>query len=258
MRNVARILYVMGFAGAGKTTFVGNFSMYLEQRGYSVARVNLDPGVRTLPYNPDYDVRNVVTLEEIMDRESLGPNGGLLRSIEYIVDHIDVVTRNIWELGDSVDWILIDTTGQLELFAFRDLGEKMVQELGRMPSIGLFLFDATTISAPSGMVIAQLVAMAVQLKLSMDVVTVINKVDIADDALKKYIFVLYNDPESFKQMLMKRDAGTLAGMSYDILDVIKEYYSPSRMIAISARAGDGFDDVFDIIHEIFCVCGDLT
>jgi hypothetical protein len=42
----------------------------------SVITVNLDPGVQKLPYNPHVDVRDYVTLEEVMEKHKLGPNGG--------------------------------------------------------------------------------------------------------------------------------------------------------------------------------------
>ncbi len=68
----AQIVYVMGFAGSGKTTFVNSFSDFLRKRGYRVATVNLDPGVEVLPYKPNYDVRSIVRLSNIMREEGLG------------------------------------------------------------------------------------------------------------------------------------------------------------------------------------------
>jgi molybdopterin-guanine dinucleotide biosynthesis protein len=46
----------VGTAGSGKTTLTGAFGRHLEENGYSVAYVNLDTGVKTLPYSPDMDL----------------------------------------------------------------------------------------------------------------------------------------------------------------------------------------------------------
>ncbi len=254
----ARILYVMGFAGSGKTTLVGEFSKYLSNNGFAVARINLDPGVEVLPYDPDFDIRGFVRLEDVMRNEGLGPNGGLMRSIEHIVERMGEIATEIRKVLWDVDWGLIDTTGQLELFAFRELGEKLVLMLSDLPSIGVFLLDAVNMKNPSDIVMAQLIAMAIQLKLGIDVVTVINKVDLIREDMRGILRLFHEDIRKFKDVILRKDAGMIAGLSSDLIDVMSQYVSPARMIAISAKEGHGFENLHDVLHEVFCACGDLT
>ena len=256
--STAYILYIMGFAGAGKTTLVSNFSKFLEKNGYRVAKINLDPGAETLPYTPDYDVREIVKLRDIMVKENLGPNGGLIRSVECLIEKIDEVIPYISGRLREVDWMLMDTTGQLELFAFRGLGERLTSVFRGNPSIGIFLVDVSAIKRASDIVMSQLISLAIQLKLNIDTIVVINKFDLVDREAMNIIDKFYTDIHAFKKIMGQMDVDTFTGMSIELVDVLEKYMPPMRLIPISAKTGRGFDELYDIIHEVFCVCGDLT
>ena len=105
---------ILGSAGSGKTLITARFGEFLEKEGYTVKRSNLDPGVLSLPYEPDFDVRDYFTLEEIMRKENLGPNGAILEAMDRL-SKLKLPSYN-------ADYVLIDTPGQLEVFAFRDSG----------------------------------------------------------------------------------------------------------------------------------------
>ncbi|TKA58635.1 hypothetical protein B0A55_11632, partial [Friedmanniomyces simplex] len=45
---------------------------------------NLDPANDNVPYEPAFDVRDLVSVEEVMEREGLGPNGGVLWAMEEV------------------------------------------------------------------------------------------------------------------------------------------------------------------------------
>ncbi|NOZ77450.1 MAG: hypothetical protein GXO65_07335 [Euryarchaeota archaeon] len=66
-------LYFIGTAGSGKTTLTGAFKTWMDQHGFDAVTVNLDPGVENLPYTPDVDIREWISLPEVMDR--YGPTG---------------------------------------------------------------------------------------------------------------------------------------------------------------------------------------
>jgi Conserved hypothetical ATP binding protein. len=42
-------------------------------QGLDSAIVNLDPGAEFLPYEPDFDIREILSLSEVMSEYSLGP-----------------------------------------------------------------------------------------------------------------------------------------------------------------------------------------
>ncbi|MCR8488128.1 MAG: ATP/GTP-binding protein [Crenarchaeota archaeon] len=253
----AQVVYIMGFAGSGKSTLVSSFAEYLSERKFSVACVNLDPGAEVLPYKPDYDVRSVVKLVDVMRKERLGPNGGLIRAVEIITNKITEIVKPIQKLAFSRDWLLIDTTGQLELFAFRELGETLIRMLN-VRSIGVYLVDASMISKPSDVVLSQLISLAIRLRLGIDIVVAINKIDAERVNTRELMEEFLLRVGDFKERLRKENLGVLTDLTYDLVDFLISYFPPARIITISAKNKTGFDDLYSILHEIFCVCGDLT
>ena len=81
------LLTFVGTAGSGKTTITSTFGKYLEEKGYNVGYVNLDTGVKKLPYKPNIDVRETVTVEDIM-KEGYGPNGAIVESYDRLMSHL--------------------------------------------------------------------------------------------------------------------------------------------------------------------------
>lgn len=57
-------------------------------RGYVV---NLDPAVMTLPYAANIDIRDTVKYKEVMKQFNLGPNGGILTSLNLFATKFDEV-----------------------------------------------------------------------------------------------------------------------------------------------------------------------
>jgi len=51
--------------------------------------VNLDPANDRTAYPCALDVRDLVTLDEIMDENGLGPNGGVVYALEELEENID-------------------------------------------------------------------------------------------------------------------------------------------------------------------------
>lgn len=48
-----------------------------------------DPAAESFAYPVSFDVRDLVTLEDVMEELSLGPNGGLLYCMEYLEENLD-------------------------------------------------------------------------------------------------------------------------------------------------------------------------
>ena len=95
------------------------------------SRSQSDPGALKLPYSPDVDVRNYVDVGDLMEKYGLGPNGALIMAADLIADEIENLTRDIEEA--HADIVLVDTPGQMELFAFRASGPYIVDELTKEP-----------------------------------------------------------------------------------------------------------------------------
>jgi ABC-type proline/glycine betaine transport system ATPase subunit len=89
------IIIVIGMAGTGKTTFMHRLVCHTQasnMRGYVL---NLDPAVMTLPFGANIDIRDTVRYKEVMKEYGLGPNGGILTSLNLFSTKFDEVCFSI-------------------------------------------------------------------------------------------------------------------------------------------------------------------
>ena len=126
-------ILVIGMAGSGKTTFMQRLNAEFSQRNRKNYIVNLDPAVGQLSYPANIDIRDTFNYKEVMKQYKLGPNGGILTSLNLFTTKFDQVLNLIDNRirkeninGDKVtknlDTILIDTPGQIEIFTWSASG----------------------------------------------------------------------------------------------------------------------------------------
>ena len=154
-----KFIYFVGTAGSGKSTLVRAYREWLDTTGVDAITINLDPGVDRLPYDADVDIREWVALDEVMAEFNLGPNGAQIVAS-------DLMAVNIEKMKDVVDdfdttYALVDTPGQLELFAFRESPKAIVDAFGKNDSMVVYLSDPMLCKTSNGfisnMVLASLV-----------------------------------------------------------------------------------------------------
>lgn len=231
-------LFIIGPAGSGKSTLTSSFGRWLEDEGYKVNYVNLDPGVENIPFNPNFDVREFVRVNEVMHHENLGPNGALIRAAEIMEERSKEIIERINLLNG--DFTLIDTPGQMEIFLFRDLGPILSNSLiGRKASI--FLIDPSFMRRINDFITLRLMSLIVELRLGIPSIEIINKCDLLKG-----------------EHLITSDSKTINGLTQELQEVLEKIEKRKRTIMISSTKGIGFMDLYKVIGELFCICGDLT
>ncbi len=75
---------VTGPAGAGKSTFTGAFLNHLRIAKRTAHLVNLDPAASPTSFEvqPVIDIKDLISLEDVMSELEYGPNGGLVYCFE--------------------------------------------------------------------------------------------------------------------------------------------------------------------------------
>ena len=75
---------VTGPAGAGKSTFCKSIITHLQNARRTCHLVNLDPAAETdsFEYAPSIDIRELISLPDVMSELGYGPNGGLVYCFE--------------------------------------------------------------------------------------------------------------------------------------------------------------------------------
>jgi len=70
-----------------------------------------DPANENIPYVPIVDVAELITVEDAMQHLTLGPNGALMYSMEFLIQNLDWLWRKLEPIRDH--YLLIDCPGQV-------------------------------------------------------------------------------------------------------------------------------------------------
>jgi GPN-loop GTPase len=75
---------VTGPAGAGKSTFSNAFMTHLRNSKRTAHLVNLDPAAspESFEFKPVIDIKDLISLDDVMSELEYGPNGGLVYCFE--------------------------------------------------------------------------------------------------------------------------------------------------------------------------------
>ncbi|XP_029657514.1 GPN-loop GTPase QQT1-like [Octopus sinensis] len=108
---------VIGAPGSGKSTYCSAMSDFLRTIKRLVAVVNLDPANDYTNFEPQIDIRELITIEDAMEFKILGPNGALLYCIEYLEQNIDWLCEKLNNfITQGYKYYIFDFPGQIELF----------------------------------------------------------------------------------------------------------------------------------------------
>ncbi|KAJ3723042.1 GPN-loop GTPase [Lentinula raphanica] len=123
---------VTGPAGAGKSTFSKSFITHLAASKRTGHLVNLDPAAdpSSFEYEPTIDIRDLISLEDVMTELEYGPNGGMVYCFEYLLQNMDWLEEELGGYED--DYLIIDCPGQIELYTHHPFIPTLVQHLTRM------------------------------------------------------------------------------------------------------------------------------
>ncbi|KAK0512022.1 hypothetical protein JMJ35_005150 [Cladonia borealis] len=168
---------VIGPPGSGKSTYCDGMHQFLSAIGRKCSVVNLDPANDKTSYPCALDIRELVTLEEIMADEELGPNGGVLYALEELEHNTEWLEAGLKELGE--DYVLFDCPGQVELFTHHSSLRNIffrIQKLGYR-LVALHLTDSYCLTLPSLYISTLLLSLRAMLQMDLPHLNVLTKID---------------------------------------------------------------------------------
>ncbi|KAG0635095.1 hypothetical protein HOY80DRAFT_1012091 [Tuber brumale] len=169
---------VIGPPGSGKSTYCNGMHQFMSAIGRKCSIVNLDPANEKTTYPCALDVRELITLEEVMDEEGLGPNGGIMYALEELEGNVEWLEGGLSQLGQ--DYVLFDCPGQVELFthhaSLRNIFLK-IQKLGYRLVV-IHLVDAYYCADPSKYISILLLCLRSMLQLDLPHINVLSKIDL--------------------------------------------------------------------------------
>jgi len=243
------ILFIVGTAGSGKSLLASAFSEWLKISGQDVALLNLDPGVVTLPYTPDVDIRDYVSIEKLMKEYKLGPNGALILAADLIADQVETLSSEIQEIG--ADLTIVDTPGQIELFAFRASGPYIAKELIGESKVILYLFDSVFSSTPLNYVSNLFLSAAVYNRFLLPQIHILSKCDLLPTEKVDYIVEWSTDPEVLENAIDEELEGAKRLLSRDMTNSINRLGLHFLLVPVSAKSNEGFINLNAYLERIF-------
>jgi GTPase SAR1 family protein len=178
-------IFITGTAGSGKSLLTSKLLQWYNDRNSFSISLNLDPGTLDLPYEPDVDVRNYIDINTLMSSYQLGPNGALIMASDMIATRLEEIQDEINSL--NADYVLVDTPGQIELFAFRESGPYFVSRFQSDNKATIFIFDGMLVSSPINYVSISLLASSIKLRLKTPQIGVLTKRDLIIDKLPEVL-----------------------------------------------------------------------
>jgi len=242
-----KTIFVTGTVGSGKSLLTSKLYDYYTQNGAFVAALNLDPGVENIPYTCDIDVRDYVDLVSVMKNYDLGPNGALVMANDLIASKIDDIRNEVERVNP--DYLIVDTPGQIELFAYRSSGRFIVENITAEEKTNIFLFDGALITTPINFVSLALLATSIRLRLNLSTINVITKTDVIGGKLKE-IIQWSSNIRSLENSIAKESDGETYTLATNILRGLNLSGFAQGLIPVSNQTGDGLVNLEGALSRI--------
>ena len=242
-----KTIFISGTAGSGKSLLTSKLYDYYTKNGAFAAILNLDPGVESLPYTCDIDVRDYVDYVSIMQKYDLGPNGAMIMANDLIASKIDDIQNEVNRVNP--DYLIVDTPGQIELFAYRSSGPFLVENISSEEKTSIFLFDGALVNTPVNFVSIALLATSIRLRLNLPSVNVLTKTDLIGDKLKD-ILQWSTSLSTLENAISKEADGETYALTTNILRGLNFEGFAQGLIPISNVTGDGFENLEGALSRI--------
>ena len=254
--------------GSGKTTFMQRINNYLHVNKMKPYVLNLDPAVLTVPFQPNIDIRDSINYKEVMKQYNLGPNGGILTSLNLFATKIDQIISLLEKRADPAPdskvpapkHFLVDTPGQIEVFVWSASGSILLESLASsFPTVIAYIIDTPRTSSTSTFMSNMLYACSILYKTKLPMILVFNKTDVQDaDFAKEWM----TDFDKFQEALNEEQSkgifggegfgggsGYMASLLNSMSLMLEEFYAHLSMVAVSSMTGEGIDDFFEAVEE---------
>lgn len=215
---------VIGPAGSGKSTLCTVLSEHYASKGRATHIANFDPAVEDLAYEPSVDIRDLIALEDAMEGKGLGPNGGLVFCMEYLVtEGAEWVAE---QLGDyAEDFLIVDMPGQVEVLSHQPAVPaftRLLQREGYHVTV-LYLLDALATTADSGKFISGcLFSLSSMVNFDCPFINVLTKCDLLSEAFKEDVLEHFCMCD-FDYMDLSRLPPRWRAMSRQVAGIISDY-----------------------------------
>jgi GTPase SAR1 family protein len=243
------VLFVVGTAGSGKSSLVTAMQRWSRFLEVETLTINLDPGAEQVHYDPEFDVRDMISLSDVMSEYDLGPNGAQILAADLLAAQAGDIAEQLE--GLSGDLMIVDTPGQVELFAFREASIHLIEVFGRDQAVIIYLFDPMLSRSPSGFVSQMLLSSIVEFRLGLPCKNFLSKVDLLDEDELEKIIEWSERLESLEHALYEEAGGQRTEFAISQLRLLQDFAVSPGLTPLSSELEEGLADVLSFSQDIF-------
>ncbi|KAI9142837.1 hypothetical protein BKA69DRAFT_1123622 [Paraphysoderma sedebokerense] len=248
------VIILIGMAGSGKTTVMQRLNAHVRSISKKPYIINLDPAVTHLPYTPNIDIRDTINYKEVMKQYSLGPNGAIITSLNLFTTKFDQVLSFLEKRSEDLDYILIDTPGQIEIFTWSASGSIITETLAAgYPTMIAYVVDTPRSKNASTFMSNMLYACSIIYKSHLPLLLLFNKTDVLSH---QFALTWMTDFTSFQSALHAHSSTSSSGedsymnsLVQSMSLVLEEFYENFEVCGVSAVTGQGFDEFLQKVEK---------
>lgn len=162
--------------------------------------VNLDPAAEHFEHQPDLDIKDLISVEDVMEEVKLGPNGGLIYCFEFLMENLDFLSEKLDSLTEEY-LIIFDMPGQIELYTHVPILPRLVKFLSQPGALDIrlcaaYLLEATFVVDRAKYFAGTLSAMSAMIMLEVPHLNILSKMDLVKDQMRRKDFKRFITPDT--------------------------------------------------------------
>ena len=145
--------------------------------------------------------------------------------------------------------MIVDTPGQIELFAYRSSGRFIIDNITSDEKTSIFLFDGSIVTTPVNFVSIALLATSIRLRLNLPTVNAITKTDVIETKLKD-ILQWSTNLNTLENAISNDTDGETYTLTTSILRGLNLSGFAQGLIPISNSTGEGIVNLESALSRI--------
>lgn len=215
---------VIGPAGSGKSTYCSSLYQHCETVGRIIHIANLDPAAENFNYPVSMDIRELVSLHDVMTELGLGPSGALIYCMEELEDNLDDWLSE--KLDDFMDdnYVVFDCPGQIELLSHVSVLRNFLDHLKQknFNICAVYLLDSQFITDVSKFISGCLSSLSAMVQLEVPHVNILTKMDLVKNRQDVEDF-LSPEPHTLLSQLNISMAPQFGKLNKALIDLVDDF-----------------------------------